>query len=446
MSRINQPPQPIIPTLGRTAEATTRTAVAPQPQAKAKAQDGFQTAQAPARMVLNPEVQARAAAPEVLPQGRQEAGTPLTDQQLNAAVDYAFNLQFNGKHPPSADERAKWVWRARELAQKDGPDLLKEKLFTELNKAVKAGGTTPGAGTDPKAPVTEKQLNDAVDAAFKQQYNGTRTPTPELRDQWKAEAKRIAERDGTTEFLGEKVFSALNKAVKAGRTSPLPDTDGKAPVTEQQLNDAVDAAFKQQYNGTRTPTPELRDQWKAEAKRIAEKDGTTDFLGEKVFSALSKAVKAGRTSPLPETDGKAPVTEQQLNEAVDYAFKQQYNGTRVPTDDLRAQWKAEAKRIAEDSGTTDFLKEKLFTHLNRAVSAGQTSPLGQTDAKAPVTDKQLEDAVNAAFKQQFNGTHPPSANEMKAWKDEARKIAEDSGTTEFLAEKVFSALNKAAKQ
>jgi hypothetical protein len=35
---------------------------------------------------------------------------------------------------------------------------------------------------------------------------------------------------------------------------------------------------------------------------------------------------------------------------------------------------------------------------------------------------------------------------MRAWKDEARKIAEDSGTTEFLAEKVFTALNKAATQ
>jgi hypothetical protein len=74
MSRINQPPQPTIPNLGRTAEVTAKTAVAPQQlaaQPQAKAQDGFQAAQAPARMVLNPEMQARAAAPEVLPQGRR---------------------------------------------------------------------------------------------------------------------------------------------------------------------------------------------------------------------------------------------------------------------------------------------------------------------------------------------------------------------------------------
>jgi len=527
MSRITQPPSTIVTTTGRNTEVTAKTApqqqAAAQPQARAAAQDGFVAAQAPARMVLNPEMQARAAAPEVLPEGKQDSSTPLTDQQLNAAVDYAFNLQFNGKHPPSADERSKWVWRAREIAQKDGPDLLKEKLFSELNKSAKAGGTTPGAGTDHKAPVTDKQLNDAVDAAFKQQYNGTRTPSPELREQWKAEAKKIAEKDGTTEFLAEKVFSALNKAVSAGRTSPLsetdakapvtdqqlndavdaafkqqyngtrtpspelrdqwkaeakkiaekdgsteflaekvfaalnkavsagrtsplPETDAKAPVTDQQLNDAVDAAFKQQYNGTRTPSPELRDQWKAEAKKIAEKDGSTEFLAEKVFSALNKAVSAGRTSPLPETDVKTPVTDQQLNDAVDYAFKQQYNGTRTPTPELRDQWKARAKELADKAGSTEFLKEKLFTELNRAVSAGQTSPIGTQDTKAPVTDKQLEDAVNAAFKQQFNGTHPPTQREMDAWKAEAKKIAENDGTTEFLAEKVFTALNKASKK
>jgi hypothetical protein len=160
----------------------------------------------------------------------------------------------------------------------------------------------------------------------------------------------------------------MNKAQAAGRTSPLPEQDFKAPVTEQQLRDAVTQAFAQQYGRGKEPTAAFMEQWMAEAKRIAEKDGTTQFLMEKVFSAMNKAQAAGRTSPLPEQDFKAPVTEQQLREAVEFAFKQQFNAK--PTDNELRAWMAEAKKIAERDGTTQYLGEKVFSELNKAASRG----------------------------------------------------------------------------
>jgi hypothetical protein len=128
------------------------------------------------------------------------------------------------------------------------------------------------------------------------------------------------------------------------------------------------------------------------------------------------------------------------------AFKQQYNGKNVPNDELLNQWIDKGLEIFNKDGTTQFLGEKIFSELNKAASAGRTSPLPTTDPKQAPTDDQLKAAVEAAFKQQFNGTHPPSPNELKAWMAEAKKIFEKDGTTQFLQEKVFTALNKAASQ
>ncbi|HVG62843.1 MAG TPA: hypothetical protein VNA24_30025 [Hyalangium sp.] len=150
--------------------------------------------------------------------------------------------------------------------------------------------------------------------------------------------------------------------------------------------------------------------------------------------------------PQATQDPKQAPTRDQVKEMVLTAFRQQFNGTRTPTDELLNQWIDKGLEIFNKDGTAQFLTEKLFSELNKAVSAGRTSPLPTEDFKSPVTDDQLRAAVEWAFKQQFNGTHPPSPNEMKAWMAEAKKIAEKDGTTQFLQEKVFSALNKAASQ
>ena len=227
---------------------------------------------------------------------------------------------------------------------------------------------------------------------------------------------------------------------------PQATQDPKQAPTRDQVKEMVLTAFRQQFNGTRTPTDELLNQWIDKGLEIFNKDGTTQFLTEKLFSELNKAVSAGRTSPVPTQDFKQAPTRDQVKEMVLTAFKQQYNGTRTPTDELLNQWIDKGLEIFNKDGTAQFLTEKLFSELNKAVSAGRTSPLPTEDFKSPVTDDQLRAAVEWAFKQQFNGTHPPSPNEMKAWMAEAKKIAEKDGTTQFLQEKVFSALNKAASQ
>ncbi|WP_225413288.1 hypothetical protein [Stigmatella hybrida] len=48
-----------------------------------------------------------------------------------------------------------------------------------------------------------------------------------------------------------------------------------------------------------------------------------------------------------------------------------------------------------------------------------------------------------AFKQQFNGKREPTANELAAWSARGKELASQHGS-EFLAERLFSELNKAA--
>jgi len=218
MSRINQPPAPVLPNAGRTIDAGMKTTTAPQqaaaqPQGRAAAaQDGF-TAQAAAPMVLNP--QAQAPRREVL----------------------------------------------------------------------------PSASTNPKRPPTQQQLRDMVTKAFHEQYGKNATATEGFIQQWMDEAMKIYEKEGTTQFLFEKVFSAMNKAATAGQTSPLPQQNFTQRPTDDQLKAAVEFAFKQKFNDK--PTDNEMKAWMAEALKIFEKDKTSQFLGEKLFTALQNASNNG---------------------------------------------------------------------------------------------------------------------------------------------------------
>jgi hypothetical protein len=374
MSRINQPPAPVLPNAGRTIDVGMKTTVAPQPTAAqpqgraAAAQDGF-TAQAATPMVLNPQAQARATRPEVLPGAPTDSTKMPSNQQLRDMVLKAFHEQY-GKNATATEAFInQWIGEAKKIFGKENSSqFLFEKVFSAMNKAAAAGQTSPLPGQDFTKLPSDQQLRDMVTKAFKEQYGKNATPTEAFINQWVGEAKKIFGKENTSQFLFEKVFSALNKAAAAGQTSPLPGQDFTKLPSDQQLRDMVTKAFKEQYGKNATATEAFINQWVGEAKKIFGKENSSQFLFEKVFSAMNKAAAAGQTSPLPETDFTKAVTPEQLKAAVEFAFKQQFNA--APTQNELTAWMAEAKKIAERDNTTQFLGEKVFAALNKAVSGG----------------------------------------------------------------------------
>ncbi|MBN1210307.1 MAG: hypothetical protein JXB05_35975, partial [Myxococcaceae bacterium] len=93
----------------------------------------------------------------------------------------------------------------------------------------------------------------------------------------------------------------------------------------------------------------------------------------------------------------------------------------------------------------EHLTERLFSELNKQVSSGSRIPGATVNPTDKVTDAQAEKAVRDAFAQQFNGTRQPTAEELKQWTAKAKELAERAGTTEFLAERVFTQLNSAVQ-
>jgi hypothetical protein len=449
MSRINQPPAPVLPNAGRTIDAGMKTTAAPQqaaaqPQGRAAAaQDGF-TAQAAAPMVLNPP-QAQATRREVLPSATPDPKTPPSQQQLREMVLKAFHDQYGRNATATEAFIQQWMDQGMKIFNKDKTaEFLGEKLFTAMNKAAGAGQTSPLADTNPKRPPSDQQLRDMVTKAFHEQYGKNATATEDFIKQWMNEAKSIYEKAGTTEFLFEKVFSAMNKAAGAGQTSPLPNQDFTKLPSDTQLRDMVMNAFKQQYGRNATATEDFIQQWMNEAKKIFTNDKTSQYLGEKLFTAMNKAAGAGQTSPLPNQDFSKLPSDTQLRDMVTNAFKQQYGRNATATEAFINQWMDEAKKIFANDKTSQFLGEKLFTAMNKAAASGQTSPLPNQDFTKLPSDTQLRDMVMNAFHQQYGRNATATDAFINQWMDEAKKIFANDKTSQFLGEKVFSAMNKAA--
>ncbi len=301
----------------------------------------------------------------------------------------------------------------------------------------------PGAVTDPKKAPTRDELKTLVTRAFHEQYGRNATPTDAFINQWIDEAQKMFNKDKTSDYLFEKVFSAMNNAAAAGQTSPLPATDFKKAPTRDELKALVTKAFHEQYGKNATPTDAFINQWIDEAQKIFNTDKTSQYLGEKVFSAMNKAAAAGQTSPLPSTDPKKAPTRDELKALVTKAFHEQYGKNATATDAFINQWIDEAQKIFNTDKTSQYLGEKIFSAMNKAAAAGQTSPLPTTDFTKAPTDEQLKAAVEFAFKQFANDK--PTDNELRAWMAEAKKIAERDKTTQFLGEKVFAALFKASR-
>ncbi|WP_187323599.1 hypothetical protein [Stigmatella aurantiaca] len=361
---------------------------------------------------------------------------------LEAAVKDAFKQQFNGQREPNADQLAAWTARAKEVAEKNGSEFLSERLFSELNASVSKGSTYPTGDKVSTNTPAQHILEAAVKDAFKQQFNGQREPNADQLAAWTARAKEVAEKNGS-EFLSERLFSELNASVSKGSTYPTGDKVSTNTPAQHILEAAVKDAFKQQFNGQREPNADQLAAWTARAKEVAEKNGS-EFLSERLFSELNASVSKGSTYPTGDKVSTNTPAQHILEAAVKDAFKQQFNGQREPNADQLAAWTARAKEVAEKNGS-EFLSERLFSELNASVSKGSTYPTGDKVSTNTPAQHILEAAVKDAFKQQFNGKREPTANELAKWSARAKDMAAQFGS-EFLAERIFSELNKAVSK
>ncbi|WP_198143054.1 hypothetical protein [Stigmatella aurantiaca] len=300
----------------------------------------------------------------------------------------------------------------------------------------------PGGEPSTGNTVTQQQAEAAVRDAFKQQFNGQREPNADQLAAWTARAKEVAEKNGS-EFLSERLFSELNASVSKGSTYPTGDKVSTNTPAQHILEAAVKDAFKQQFNGQREPNADQLAAWTARAKEVAEKNGS-EFLSERLFSELNASVSKGSTYPTGDKVSTNTPAQHILEAAVKDAFKQQFNGQREPNADQLAAWTARAKEVAEKNGS-EFLSERLFSELNASVSKGSTYPTGDKVSTNTPAQHILEAAVKDAFKQQFNGKREPTANELAKWSARAKDMAAQFGS-EFLAERIFSELNKAVSK
>ena len=219
--------------------------------------------------------------------------------------------------------------------------------------------------------------------------------------------------------------------------APAVFNTGRAEVAKPVTTAKQTAAPQQQ---TRTAAPQDGFQ-AAKAAPMVLNPAPQAFAAQ----AQAQVGPAGDVLPTGTVDNNTPVTDQELDKAIDDAFKQQYNGTKTPTDELRNQWRTEAQKMVKDAGgSKEFLAEKIFTALNKAVSSGNgPSPLPATNNTQEASQQELEAAVKAAFAQQFNGKREPNANELAAWSNKAKDIIKAAGgNKEFLAEKLFTEINK----